>query len=433
MPRHIFIIGLDAIHLAEARSIRGAADMVFHGLIPYDRIVHPPSYPIEELLAIARAEMDAAPAVDAIIGHWDFPTTSLLPILRRERGLPGPSLESVLLCENKYWSRLAHKAAAPECTPPFAMVDPAAKDAAERIPLPTPFWLKPSVAFSSYLGFRIDTEEQYREAIAQIRENIGLFAEPFDALLSHVQHPGRLPEEGGGGTCIAEGLIGGDLCTLEGYVLNGEVEVYAVIDSLRGANGVSFLSYQLPSHLPRGVQDRMIDAAARVLRHIGLDDSPFNMEFFWDREQDRVWLLEINPRISKSHCPLFRLVMGASHHEVAVDVALKRRPAFPRRDGPYPIAGKFMPRVYADTVVTRVPTADDIARATADYPSALLHVHVREGMRLSDLPAQDSYSYEIADLFLGSTDEAALHASFRNIMAQLDFRFADPVPTNYGD
>ncbi|WP_404378540.1 acetyl-CoA carboxylase biotin carboxylase subunit family protein [Caenispirillum salinarum] len=432
MTRHVFIIGLDDLHLAEARSIRGAEDIVFHGLIPYHDIVHPSAYPIEALLATGRAEMAEAPSVDAIIGHWDFPTTSLLPILRREHGLPGPTLESVLLCENKYWGRLAHAAAVPECTPPFALVDPAAPDAAERLPLSPPFWLKPTVAFSSYLGFRIETAEQYRDAIVQVRDNIGLFAEPFAEIAAHAEHPEALPGEGGGDACIAEGIIGGELCTLEGYVLDGDVQVYGVLDSLRGSNNVSFLSYQLPSHLPGEVQARMADAAARVLRHIGLDDTPFNMEFFWDRESDRVWLLEINPRISKSHCALFRLVMGASHHEVAVNVAFKRRPDFPRRDGPFPMAGKFMPRTYGDAVVLRVPGPDDIAAVAADFPEMVLHMHIQEGTRLSDLPAQDSYSFEIADLFIGAGDEAALHDKFHTIMERLDFRFSEVVPTNYG-
>jgi hypothetical protein len=37
---------------------------------------------------------------------------------------------------------------------------------------------------------------------------------------------------------------------------------------------------------------------------------------------DTIWLLEINTRISKSHCPLFRRVDGASHHQVMLDLAL---------------------------------------------------------------------------------------------------------------
>lgn len=431
MVKHIHIIGLDDLYLDELRTIRNASEYEFHGLIPYPMIVNPPSYRMEDIMAAARRQLDSAPGVDAIIGHWDFPTTSLLPILRRQYGLPSPTLESVLICENKSWTRQAMREAVPECTPAFQPIDPFTPDPWENLELEFPFWLKPNVAFSSYLGFYIDSEDRLRAAIERMRRGIGRFAEPFDFIMNYVEDREALPRIGTGGTCVAEAIISGDLCTLEGYVQNGRVEVYGVIDSLRGPNQVSFFSYQIPSHLPSGVQERMIDCAERILKHIGLNETPFNMEFFWNRETDRIWLLEINPRISKSHCPLFRMTAGASHHEVAVDVALGRRPDFPRQDGPFRMAAKFMPRTYQDATVTRVPTPQDIEAARRVFPELVVHSHVAEGMQLRDLAAQDSYSFEIADVFLGGETEDEMHAKFRETMKMLDFRFSEEVQTNY--
>ncbi|RZU97870.1 ATP-grasp domain-containing protein [Spiribacter vilamensis] len=429
--KHVFVIGLDDFNLAELQTVRNADEYEFHGLVDYDTMVHPPSYPMDAILAEARETLANAPAVDAIIGHWDFPTTSMLPILRREWGLPTPSLESVLYCENKYWNRLAGQEAVPECTPAFQGLDPYSDDPVGDLNMAYPFWLKPSVAFSSYLGFRIDDEQQYLQAMATIRDNIHVFAEPFDNILQYSANRAALPDHGSGATCIAEGLISGRLCTLEGYVHKGEVVVYAIVDSLRASNNVSFFSYQYPSHLPVGVRNRMISYADTILRHIGMDQSPFNMEFFWDEATDRLWLLEINPRISKSHCPIFQIATGASHHEVAIDIALGRKPNFPRNEGRFPIAGKFMPRVFGDTVVTRVPSREGIETLQKQHPELVVHVAVNEGDRLSTLRAQDSYSYEIADIFIGADSESALHDKFRHIMEVLDFRFSDVVPTNY--
>jgi len=431
MPRHIHVIGLDDVYLDELRSIRNASDYEFHALVPYAMIVNPPSYPMDKIMATARDELDNAAAVDAIIGHWDFPTTSMLPILRREHGLPTSRLESVLLCENKYWARLATRAAAPECTPAFQHVDPFVDEPWRQVTLDLPFWLKPTVAFSSYLGFHIDSEKAFREAVDRIRNGIGRFAEPFDYIMGYVEERDALPDAGSGGTCVAEAIISGELCTLEGFVQGGETVVYGVLDSLRGPNNVSFFSYQMPSHLPAAIQERMIEYAGRVVRHIGLDDTPFNMEFFWNREADRVWLLEINPRISKSHCPIFRMTAGASHHEVAVDVSMGRRPDFPRFDGPFPMAAKFMPRTYQDARVVRVPGQRDIDRLRRRFPELLVDPHVTEGMQLSDLPNQDSYSFEIADVFLGGESEEELYGKFREVMRCLDFQFSETVDTNY--
>lgn len=431
MTSHIFVIGLDDFNLKELQTVRNAAGYEFHGLVSYETMVNPPSYPMDAIMAEARETLKNAPAVDGIIGHWDFPTTSMLPILRREHGLPTPTLESVLYCENKYWNRLASEIAVPECTPDFQGLDPYSDDPVRDLDLDYPFWLKPSVAFSSYLGFRIDNEEQYRQAMATIRDNIHVFAEPFDNLTRYCENRRVLPDRGSGATCIGEALISGRLCTLEGYVHNGEVVVYAVIDSLRAGNQVSFFSYQYPSQLPEGVQNRMIDNAGKVIRHIGMDHTPFNIEFFWDEATDKIWLLEVNPRISKSHCPIFQIATGSSHHEVAIDIALGRRPDFPRNEGRYPMAGKFMPRVFGDTQVTRVPSEEEIEALRRQYPELIVNVGVAEGMWLSELRAQDSYSFEIADVFVGAESEEALHAKFREIMQVLDFQFADVVPTNY--
>ncbi len=431
MLKHIHVIGLDSFNLEELRSVPHAEDYAFHPLVPYPMIVNPPSYPMESIMETAWRELEAAPGVDAIIGHWDFPTTSMLPILRRAYGLPTPSLDSVLICENKYWARLAMRDAVPECTPSFQHIDPFDEDPWNQVQLDLPFWLKPNVAFSSYLGFYIESRARFQEAIRQMRQGIARFAEPFEYFMDHVEDREALPAVGSGGTGIMEGIIYGDLCTLEGFVLNGKVVVYGVIDSLRDPKKGSFFSYQIPSQLPPEVQNRMIGAAGQVLTRIGLDDTPFNMEFFWNRETDRIWLLEINPRISKSHCPIFRMTAGASHHEVAIDIALRRHPKFPRHEGQFSMAAKFMPRVYEDAQVTRAPKPEDIERLCRRFPELVVHIHVTEGTRLRNLRNQDSYSFEIADVFLGGNSEEELHAKFSEVMTLLDFRFSHAVPTNY--
>lgn len=333
-------------------------------------------------------------------------------------------------CENKYWNRCEQRDATPELTPPFALVDPADDAVLDDPPLPYPFWLKPVVAFSSTLGFRVDNSDDLRRALERIRPAIGKFAEPFDRLLQRASLGARRASLAGG-YCIAEGIIGGRGCTLEGYVQNGEPHVYAVIDSLRGPNAVSFIGYHYPSELPERIIERMIFGTERLVRHIDLDDTPFNIEFFWDEASNDVKLLEANPRISKSHSPLFQMVDGASHHEVAIDVALGRKPDFPRGEGRYHYAAKFMPRVYDDARVTRVPTEEDVARLHDCFPEALFETPLHEGMQLSELPNQDSYSFEIADLFLGGNSRRELTDHFREAMALLDFRFSHEVRTNF--
>lgn len=58
-------------------------------------------------------------------------------------------------------------------------------------------------------------------------------------------------------------------------------------------------------------------------------------------------------------------------------------------------------------------------------------MHVYEGMRLSELPDQDSYSFEIGELFLGGDSRDELTGRFHEAMRMLDFRFSSRVETNY--
>lgn len=125
------------------------------------------------------------------------------------------------------------------------------------------------------------------------------------------------------------------------------------------------------------------------------------------------------------------MVEGASHHEVAIDVALGRRPDFPRHAGAFSHAAKFMPRTYSDARVERAPDDATMTRLKQRFPEALLSVHVHEGMRLCDLPNQDSYSFELADLFLGGESRADLQQRFGEAMEILDFRFSGEVETNF--
>ncbi|HKK14545.1 MAG TPA: ATP-grasp domain-containing protein, partial [Gammaproteobacteria bacterium] len=420
--KNIFVMGLDDFNLELLETIRDAQEYRFHGLLEYDYVVSPRHYPLEEWFSRAEDTLNTFPgSVDAIVGYWDFPTSTILPILRKERDLPSPSLESILQCEHKYWSRLRQREAVPGCTPRFALVDPFDDASIANLDLDYPFWLKPIKAFSSYLGFRIAGARDLQVALPAIREGIARFAEPFNYVLEQASLPDDLPRVDGY-RCIAEEIIGGRQCTLEGYVHEGTPVIYGVLDSIRAPNRVSFLRYQYPSRLPRSVQQRMANCAKQVITHIGLDTTPFNVEFFWDPSRDTIRLLEINPRISKSHCPVFELVDGASHHQVMVRLGLGRAPDFPYREGRHACAAKFMARVYNDATVTRVPTAAQIARVQERFPGTLVQVGVEEGTRLSELRDQDSYSYELADIFMGARNERELLHNYKACLDELDFR-----------
>jgi hypothetical protein len=421
MAHHVFVLGADDRNLSHLRGVPEAEDCRFHVLADYQEVRSGEVFPALHVLEQARKVLDSWEGpIDGVLGWFDFPVSTLLPILRREYGLPGADLASVLRCEHKYWSRLEQRRCVAEHVPAFEAFDPDDPDPRAELTLPYPFWVKPVKSVSSYLGFEVRDDEDLAEALAAMRAKIHTVAEAFDAILRFADLPPEVADLGGR-TCIAEELISrGRQCTLEGYVHRGRTVVYGIVDSIReGARGSSFARYQYPSSLPRDVQERMIEIAARFMAHAGYDGSPFNAEFYWDEERDTLMLLEVNSRISKSHAPLFELVDGRSHHAVNLELALGREPRPPHRQGRYPVAAKFFVREHEDGVVERVPSQEDLARLHERVPQARVQVHVHEGMRLSELLHQDSYSYELGVIHLGADSEEALMAAYRTCLDEL--------------
>ncbi|OOG27832.1 D-alanine--D-alanine ligase [Thioalkalivibrio denitrificans] len=423
--RNIFVVGLDDFHLAQLRTLPGAEDYVFHPLFTHKELKDSDRFPVERLLEDGAERLRHFPGgVDAVVGYWDFPVSTVLPILRGAVGLPGPTLESVLKCEHKYWSRLEQAQVVPRHIPAFCAVDPFADDPLAGVTIDFPFWIKPVKAVLSYLGFRVEDADDFRRAIERIRAGIGRFGDPFNVVLEHATLPPEVAAVDGN-RCIAESLISaGRQCTLEGYAWRGEVRIYGVVDSLReGAAGSSFSRYQYPSTLPEPVQARMGDIVSRVIRRIGYDDGPFNIEFYWEEDTDNIWLLEINTRISKSHAPLFRMVDGCYHHQVMIHLGLGREPVMPHREGPYAWAAKFMVRRHEDARVVRAPTRAEIDAVEAGIPGVVIQVDVDEGMRLSQLRYQDSYTYEVATVFVGAETPEELEQKYERVMARLPLAF----------
>ena len=426
MATNIFVIGLDDFNLRLLRRVRHARDYDFHGLLEFRSVAQDPECEVDDLLARAFETLDAFPGtIDAIVGYWDFPTVLMMPILRRRYGLRGPSLESVLRCEHKYWARLEQQKVLGEMVPPFVLVDPFAQDAARRRPLPFPFWIKPVKAHSSTLGFRVRNADDYRKALTTIRAGIRHLAVNLNQIMRYADLPNEIAHADGW-KCIAEGLISrGRQCTVEGYVFEGEPVVYGIVDSIRGPNRSSFARYQYPSTLPKAVQRSIADAAKRAIAQTGLDDSPFNMEFFWEARTNRIRALEINARISKSHSPLFEKVEGVPHKEVMIDVALGRRPEYPLAQGQYSHAAKFMLRRYDcenTDVVLHAPDECTTRELERRFPGTEINLHVRQGMPLEALHFQDSYSHELADIFVGANSQRALMRTYRKIIDTLDIR-----------
>lgn len=424
---HIFALGLTDMLREELQTVRGAEDYQFHDLLDRETLVERTDIPFETLLDMARTQLrEFDGTVDAIITHWDFPTSLLGPLLAAELGIPAPSLESLVKTEHKFWSRLQQRECIPECVPAFSAFDPFDDDALASIDVPFPFWVKPVKAHSSALGFEVHDEEDFRSAVAEIRENIDEVGGRFDEVLERLDLPPEIADAPGT-TCLAEQFVSGVQAAPEGCMFRGEFRVHGVVDMYKDDAGTSFERLDYPAgSVPEQVQRRMIDLTERYLRHVGFDDGCFNSEFMWDRAADQLWLIEVNTRISQSHSDLFAKVDGASNHEVAIGVALGLPPGTPRGKGPFEVAAQCMVFHDDDAVVARVPTEEELTALAEELADARIRLMVQEGDRLSEGPHQDSYRYITAQAYIGAASREELAEKHRTLTSRLRFEF-EPV------
>ncbi|MEU1791693.1 ATP-grasp domain-containing protein [Streptomyces sparsogenes] len=428
--KNIFVIGLDEANVPTLERVPGADQYRFHRLLSMEEL-QVGEVSVADLLKRAEGVLDAFEgSVDAIVGYWDFPVSTLVPILSERYGTRSTSLESVVKCEHKYWSRLEQQKVIDE-HPRFGRVDLEARDPRPPEGVRFPMWLKPALAYSSELAFGVKDEEEFRAAVAEIREGIGRVGRPFEYILDRLDLPPEMRGVGGQ-VCLAEEALTGVQVAVEGYVHRGEVTVYGVLDSIDYPDSPCFLRHQYPSTLPEPVIRRLHDVSRRVIRQIGMDGATFSIEYFYDPGTDEINLLEINPRHSQSHAELFAYVDGVANHHCMLGLALGEDPSLPHRTGRYRMAAKWYYRWFADGVVRRTPDAEEIARIEREIPGVRIDVVPERGQRLSQLEQQDSYSFEIAHIVTGADTEEEMREKYDRCVAALN-RTLEAAPGGRGE
>ena len=265
--KNIFVMGADEFNLAQMRALDEARGWRFLNLFEHHEVKAAPAIPVPALYTGALQRLQAFPgSIDAIVGYWDFPVSTMLPLLCREHDLPSPTFEATLKCEHKFWSRLEQSRVIKDYIPDFCAVDPFAENPRGQISVDYPFWIKPVKSATSFLGFKVHNDAELDHVLRIIRDNIFRFAQPFNYLLQFAELPAEIAAVDGN-HCIVESIISrGRQCTLEGYVYHGEVTVYGAGDSIReGKHRSSFSRYQYPSTIPRRIQREMIAVPTRVL------------------------------------------------------------------------------------------------------------------------------------------------------------------------
>jgi hypothetical protein len=202
-----------------------------------------------------------------------------------------------------------------------------------------------------------------------------------------------------------------------------------IVDSVLFPGSLSFQRFEYPSRLSPRVQERMARIAERCIRHIGLDGTFFDIEFFYREAGDSIWIIEINGRMSSQFAPLYRMIDGIDMYAMQLDMALGRDPGGrevwgPDRDKGM-VSASFVLRTFANATVRQVPGDQDLRRLQERFPEAFVEVLVKAGEKLSDeLQDDESFRYCLVDL--SARDWKALLSRFEEVKTLLPFVF-DPL------
>jgi biotin carboxylase len=368
---------------------------------------------IEE--AMRRYKESGISGVTSGVGYPGMPVSSIIADGLR---LPGPTAESVLLCEHKYYSRLAQQRLVPEAVPGFHLVDPGNLDGLADS-LDFPLFLKPVKSCFSINADVISNPEMFRRSVASCLLPEGFLKPLNDLIHAYTDFPLDASY------LLAESLLEGTQVSLEGYVFEGRVHVLGVVDSVMYPGTISFQRFEYPSRLREDVQKRMARIAETFINGIGYDNALFNVEFMYNAETDQVHIIEINPKIASQFTDLFEKVDGASSYRPLLEIALGEEPAFPKGQGAFKVAASCVLRTFENKRVLGVPSAEQVEALTKRFPDARMEISVSPGRLLSDV-MQDGKSFRYGLVNIGADSWDELDDKFELCKSLLDFKFGEP-------
>jgi hypothetical protein len=426
-PQTVLTVGLGPDDAYWLSRIDRPERFRFQSIGDFDRADNPELCRPREFIAAAIDEIKHLRERPAgIVGFDDYPASLLALAIGNAIGLPGPRLESALMCSHKAWCRLLQRQAVPRSTPRFQIFDPRRRYRPRELELRFPFWLKPVKSSMSYLGFRIGTFAQFERACASARASLPRYVAAFDEL---VEFSGLKPPSGGAGIgadwLIAEELLRGRQCTFEGLVHQGEVTTLGIVDSIRLPNRVSFKRFDYPSRVSEAERREMSLIADRVIRQAGVDNGLFNIEFFLDRSRPAPMIIEVNPRFSPQFSDLYQKVDGALSHQYVVELAAGMTPSIVTGRGRHKVAASCVLRVAEDKIVRRAPSKTDIAGLQKIVPDAHVYLTARSGDRLSEL-VQDSFTYRYGLVHLGAANRRELSERLSHAIRLLPYELLPP-------
>ncbi len=335
-------------------------------------------------------------------------------------GLPAADPAKIIIAQHKYYSRVAQAAVAPEATPGATLI-PIHGVKADELSIEFPFFVKPCKGTFSVFADKVD---DFAGLLAHLDFNIlerlaiNRVAKPFNDLLrafTDLEHDASF--------FCGEELMVGDQVTVEGFAFDGDVQIMGIVDSVMFEGTHTFERFEYPSRLAPAVQDRMSRLTADVVRGLGITHGQFNVELFYDRANDKLGIIEINPRLSYQFADLYEFVDGSNTYDVLLDLTLGRAPRYESRSGEFNYCASFVMRTFEGKKLRAVPDAAHVDAFNRQYSESTVKIYGKAGESMkSEMKALGSYRYAIVNVAAHSLLD--LFAIQQDAIEKLPFEWA---------
>jgi len=105
-----------------------------------------------------------------------------------------------------------------------------------------------------------------------------------------------------------------------------------------------------------------------------------------------------------------------------LSLALGKRPKALDYDGDFRIAAHFMLRTFENGKVRETPSDKEIKTLKEKYEDLAIKINVKPETDLDDMFGQDSYSYELANIFLGGKNKEQLLEKYDEVVKGITFK-----------
>jgi len=234
----------------------------------------------------------------------------------------------VFLCLHKLYGRRAERDPI-RCEP--LLLD------APLPPLHYPAYLKAPWLKLGLLGFKVASDYEARSALELARRELPQWSRQYYPLFRQAidveKYPLALTD-----MMLIEEFVEGRQVTVEGWALDGEVNIWATTDTNTFPGTRVIDNFSTPSRVDAATAVVLRAKTLETIRRFGFDGGFFNIEFWLT--DDGIRLTEVNGRSAACFGGLYELALGADIFAAVADVATGVQPRQLPKGG-HNVAGQF--------------------------------------------------------------------------------------------